>query len=441
MNPDVLAGNHERADPEEGRPRLKRALGLAQRTVRARRKYATAAGAAAALLVTAAGWPAAAHPAPAGHAWRAAGHLETFAGLPLMMIPGGESSVHTVAPLRHRLRADILVVSAKPLPASVTRAIGRLRGVKAAEPVEAARVGINGKEAAVLGVDPSRFRRFAAKPTAKDSALWQAVADGEIALSYTMGTHDKLPVNDLVKVTGRQEEDLAVGGLGTVGIAGVDAVVSDALASSLGFPNHNAIVISVSVKRMSALRSQIKARVPKDTAVEQLFIPGTPSAAERAGVRAPSSPTASGSPTTSPYGLLTPAQTRAMLAAALSRRGMPYVWGAAGPDSFDCSGLVQWSFAQAGIVMPRVAADQARTGPAVSVGQLQPGALLFYHTDPTAPGYISHVAIYIGNGQMLQAPQPGMNVEIVPLDTGPGFAGAIAVSPNVAAAVAGAPIG
>jgi cell wall-associated NlpC family hydrolase len=120
---------------------------------------------------------------------------------------------------------------------------------------------------------------------------------------------------------------------------------------------------------------------------------------------------------------------------------MPYVWGAAGPTAFDCSGLVQWSFAQAGIVMPRVAADQARTGPAVPVSQLQPGDLLFYHFDPTAPGYISHVAIYLGKGLMLQAPQPGQNVEVVPVDLGGGFAGAVAVSPAVAAAAAGNPLG
>ena len=115
---------------------------------------------------------------------------------------------------------------------------------------------------------------------------------------------------------------------------------------------------------------------------------------------------------------------------------MPYVWGAAGPTSFDCSGLVQWSFRQAGIVMPRVAADQARTGPSVAVKDLQPGDLLFYHTDPTAPGYISHVAMYLGNGKMIQAPEPGMDVEIVPVDLGNGFAGAIEVSPTVAAQAA-----
>ena len=125
-----------------------------------------------------------------------------------------------------------------------------------------------------------------------------------------------------------------------------------------------------------------------------------------------------------------------MLRAAMSRRGMPYIWGAAGPRAFDCSGLVQWSFAQAGIVMPRVAADQALSGPAVPVSQLQPGDLLFYHTDPTAPTYISHVAIYLGNGWMLQAPEPGEYVEVVPADFGSEFAGAIRVNIAQAAAVA-----
>jgi peptidoglycan DL-endopeptidase CwlO len=70
------------------------------------------------------------------------------------------------------------------------------------------------------------------------------------------------------------------------------------------------------------------------------------------------------------------------------------------------------------------------------VRYLQAGDLLFYHTDPTAPGYISHVAIYLGNGKMLQAPEPGMDVEIVPVDLGSDFAGAIDVAPATAAQVA-----
>jgi peptidoglycan DL-endopeptidase CwlO len=77
----------------------------------------------------------------------------------------------------------------------------------------------------------------------------------------------------------------------------------------------------------------------------------------------------------------------------------------------------------------------------VPVSRLQPGDLLFYHTDPTAPGYISHVAIYLGKGLMIQAPEPGMDVQIVPVDLGSGFAGAVVVAPAVAAAAAANPVG
>jgi cell wall-associated NlpC family hydrolase len=135
-------------------------------------------------------------------------------------------------------------------------------------------------------------------------------------------------------------------------------------------------------------------------------------------------------------GAVNAARLTEALRAAESRKGLPYVWGASGPSSFDCSGLVQWSFAQAGITMPRVAADQARAGLAVPASQLQPGDLLFYHTDPTDPSYISHVAIYLGNGWMIQAPQPGMDVEIVPASFGSQFAGAVRVYPRVASNVA-----
>jgi cell wall-associated NlpC family hydrolase len=289
-------------------------------------------------------------------------------------------------------------------------------------------------------VDPSSFRRFAAKPTAMRTALWRNVADGAIAISYTMGRQAKLPAGSLVRVAGRQPETLRVGGLGTVGIAGVDAVVSDAVARSLGFPADNAIVISARGARLSALRARIKAAVPRKAAVALLVAPvaqakgGSPGAA---GGVVPAGTT--GADGTS--GLLSPAQVHAFLKAAVSRVGMPYVWGAAGPTSFDCSGLVQWSLAQAGVPMPRVAADQARTGPAVPVSRLQPGDLLFYHFDPTAPDYISHVAIYLGKGMMIQAPEPGMNVEIVPVDLGSAFAGAVDVAPAVAAAAAGNPVG
>src|SRR5262249_24561509 len=205
---------------------------------------------------------------------------------------------------------------------------------------------------------------------------------GAAAAPWPVGGEAKLRPGGKGGVPGRPRQPLRGGGLGTVGIPGVDAVVSDATARSLGFPAGNAIVISAPGARLSTLKSRIKAAVPRTAAVEMLV---TPAPRGVGGTQVTAGSAATGR-------LLSPAQAAAFLKAALSRVGMPYVWGAAGPTAFDCSGLVQWSFAQAGIAMPRVAADQARAGPAFPVSQLQPGDLLFYHFDPTAPGYISHVA-------------------------------------------------
>jgi cell wall-associated NlpC family hydrolase len=258
---------------------------------------------------------------------------------------------------------------------------------------------------------------------ATSSPLWQGVANGGVAVSYTMGTLDRLSLGGTVTAAGRTQQQLPVVAFGTVGIGGVDAVVSDSTARSLGMPAANAIVISASPADVTSLAARVKKILPSGAGVEPLVT-------QVAGTSAGAAPTAGDGAG------MTTTQLTAALRAAESRKGLPYVWGAAGPASFDCSGLVQWSFAQAGVSMPRVAADQARTGPAVPVSQLQPGDLLFYHTDPTDPGYISHVAIYLGNGWMIQAPQPGMNVQVVPADFGSQFAGAIRVNPRLAAEVA-----
>jgi cell wall-associated NlpC family hydrolase len=233
-----------------------------------------------------------------------------------------------------------------------------------------------------------------------------------------------------VRVVGRQAETLRVGRLGTVGIGGVDAVISDVVARSLGFPVNNAIIISAPSADVVKLTRHIKAVLPRSAQVDQIAV-------QRPEVSTAAATASAGASQQSVTGLVTSSVLRTMLLAALSRVGMPYVWGAAGPAAFDCSGLVQWSFARAGVVMPRVAADQARTGPQVPVSQLQPGDLLFYHTDPTAPDYISHVAIYLGGGKMIQAPQPGEYVEVVAVDLGSDFAGAVDVAPAIAAQVAG----
>jgi peptidoglycan DL-endopeptidase CwlO len=344
--------------------------------------------------------------------------------LPDSSVPAVSAAVAsrpTVAPLRRTVQADLLIVAPSTLPVGLLTAVSRLPGMVAAERIEAVRLQVNGAETAVVGVDPSQFRSFAARPTGAANALWQGVADGGIAVSYTMGKLDKVPLGGSVLVGGRTAKRLPVVAFGTLGIGGVNAVVSDATAQALGAPAGNAIVVSVRTGNFAADSAAIGRLLPKGAGLEPL------ASLVNSGAAGEGSANSAQVPGTA---------VDTMLRAAMSRRGLPYVWGAAGPSSFDCSGLVQWSFAQAGIVMPRVAADQARSGPAVPVSQLEPGDLLFYHTDPTAPDYISHVAIYLGNGWMIQAPQPGQDVEVVPAAFGSEFAGAVRVSPAQAASVA-----
>jgi cell wall-associated NlpC family hydrolase len=341
--------------------------------------------------------------------------------------PGGQQ----LPPVGPAQEPDLFVIAPQTLPPAAVLAIGRLPGVAAVNQLDAARLEVGGSSIATLGVDPVTFRQFAATPTATSTALWQNVAAGDIAVSYLMGEQKSLPLGGLVTVTGAKTERLPVGGFGTVGITGVDAVVSDSVARSLGMPAGNGLVVSAPHARLSVLMSAIQKLVPGGTVaplVAQAAETASPASAGWAGV--------TGIAISSANSLTVP-QTRTFLEAALSRLGYPYVWGGSGPTVFDCSGLVQWSLRQAGVVMPRVAAQQAETGPLVPPAQLQPGDLLFYHTDPTAPSYISHVAIYLGSGLMVQAPEPGKNVEVVPADFGAGFAGAIRIDPQLAAAVAG----
>ncbi|KOX23891.1 hypothetical protein ADL05_01900 [Nocardiopsis sp. NRRL B-16309] len=104
---------------------------------------------------------------------------------------------------------------------------------------------------------------------------------------------------------------------------------------------------------------------------------------------------------------------------ALEQVGKPYVWGGTGPNGFDCSGLTQGAWAAAGVTIPRVTTDQYQAGTRVGLDQLQPGDLLFYDTtDAGAPGPApSHVTMYLGDGQMVNAPSTGQNVRVEPVES------------------------
>lgn len=99
----------------------------------------------------------------------------------------------------------------------------------------------------------------------------------------------------------------------------------------------------------------------------------------------------------------------AAVAAARSRLGDPYVWGAAGPSAFDCSGLIMWAWGHAGVSLPHFSGAQYASTTHISMSQLQPGDLVF----PGNPG--DHVAMYIGGGMVIEAPHTGDVVHIVPM--------------------------
>jgi cell wall-associated NlpC family hydrolase len=113
----------------------------------------------------------------------------------------------------------------------------------------------------------------------------------------------------------------------------------------------------------------------------------------------------------------------AAVRAALDQIGKPYRWGATGPEAFDCSGLVRWAYAQAGLALPRTSREQWWAGQPVDAGGLRPGDLVFWATDPSNPATIHHVGIYVGQALMVHAPHTGAHVRVDPLRPG-GYAGA-----------------
>ncbi|MCX2184415.1 C40 family peptidase [Streptomyces sp. SKN60] len=129
-------------------------------------------------------------------------------------------------------------------------------------------------------------------------------------------------------------------------------------------------------------------------------------AARKEATPTPTAPTPDPTPTTPPPTGDSSYATKAAEALAFARAqiGKPYVWGATGPESYDCSGLTQAAWRAAGVDLPRTTWDQVKVGTRIATADLLPGDLVFFYDD------ISHVGIYIGGGKMIHAPKPGAYV-------------------------------
>jgi cell wall-associated NlpC family hydrolase len=169
---------------------------------------------------------------------------------------------------------------------------------------------------------------------------------------------------------------------------------------------------------LAALRKQQQERLARRQArQERRAVARASRNAERVSATSPapaSPPTTPSPPPPAPVGSAA-VSGRAQIAVsyALAQVGDPYVYGAAGPDAFDCSGLTMAAWAAAGVSIPHSASMQSAAGTPVSVSALMPGDLVFYYSP------ISHVAMYIGNGQVVHAPHTGSVVQVVPLNSMP----------------------
>jgi peptidoglycan DL-endopeptidase CwlO len=121
---------------------------------------------------------------------------------------------------------------------------------------------------------------------------------------------------------------------------------------------------------------------------------------------------------------------RAAVRWALAQLGDPYLWGAVGPDRFDCSGLTSAAYRAAGVGIPRVSRAQWGAGPHVDFANLLPGDLVFYADNPADPSTIHHVGMYIGNGLMVHAPHTGDVVRVASIWRA-GYVGATRIVPGV----------
>jgi cell wall-associated NlpC family hydrolase len=303
--------------------------------------------------------------------------------------------------------------------------VRRLKYVRGVEVVDAAQALVGGRRVGLLGVDPSTFRAYTPSPTAKSDPLWRSIAAGDVTISFAMGTDGGVPLGSQVPIGGSQQKQVRVGAYATMGIGDIDAVVSHTKARTLGLPSGNALLISAPKADLAKLSARLRQVLPRQ-AKTVTVIPKTEQVMRDVGQL----PTARSQ-------VLAPQQIAVAISAAQSKLGMPYVWGGESDaeGGYDCSGILQYAFGKAGVRIPRVAADQARAGWVIPFEKAQPGDMLIWANDPTAPGLISHIALYLGGGKMLAAPHRGTFVRIEPVYFR-NFKGAVRINPQQAARIA-----
>jgi cell wall-associated NlpC family hydrolase len=268
------------------------------------------------------------------------------------------------------------------------------------EQLNEARVVLERQQAAVVAADQA-----AADAQARLDAL-----DGQIRqLARTAYTTDNLSELDVMLTSDSAEE--FVSQLGTL-----DAIAghTNDLVSEIAVVSENAATAQQAAEQAEAEAQQAVDQIAaqQDELEAEIATYQRQYDALTAPQREQVDQAHAGAAVAVPSAVLAPSgAAQAAVDTALAQVGDPYVWGAGGPDAFDCSGLTQYAYSAAGVSLPHSSSSQSRMGTPVSRSELQPGDLVFFYSP------VSHVGMYIGNGQMVHASTSGKPVQVVSLDS------------------------
>lgn len=182
-------------------------------------------------------------------------------------------------------------------------------------------------------------------------------------------------------------------------------------------------------RKQARLRSLLSQARANESRLERARLAAIARARARAiaradAARAATSPSPYAGDSGSTAGTVSAQTALAALQDAEAQIGKPYQWGAAGPDTFDCSGLVMWAYAQLGVPLDHFTGDQWNEGAHVSRSELRPGDLVFFATNTSVPSTIHHVGMYVGSDEMVDAPFTGADVRYDSIDR-PDYIGAV----------------
>jgi cell wall-associated NlpC family hydrolase len=322
-----------------------------------------------------------------------------------------DSAVYALKGARER------VAQAKAAVAQANSRAGRARSVLRADAVNAyinngsGSVSGSGQSSSIAGADASLLR------AEYEQSLATNQADSED--QYRLASKEA----DSAEITLKTEEAAAAKNVETIAGDVKQVEATQASLERAESQDKGRIATLIAAQRAAALRAQQVAadqRIAAAQAAEQAQAQQAAANRQASTTSATEGQTTPTEPSTPPTtggsgGGSTPVPTgggsvaEEAVHAALSRVGDPYVWGAAGPNAFDCSGLVMWAYAQAGVSLPHFSGAQYADTTHISMGDLEPGDLVFF----SDPG--EHVAMYIGNGDIVQAPYTGADVQVVPL--------------------------